>query len=554
MTEIAPTLENAFGETLHVRVGIATGIVVVGDIIGSGESRERDVVGDTPNLAARLQGIAKPDSVVIAEATRRLIGDLFQLNDLGTQELKGIAAETRAFEVVRARSVESRFKAMRGALTPLVGRDEEIKLLLHLWGKAKDGEGQVVLLSGEAGIGKTRLVEVLKRRARVQPSACSEFRCSPEHRSTALYPVVEFLQRLMRFHECGSPVEKLARLEASLTGYEFCGPEVVSLIANLLSLPVGEKYPSLVGSPALQKRRTLESLVAWLCERAAEHPVLGIWEDLHWADPSTLELLGLLIERLPRVSIMTAFTFRSTFAAPWSKRSHVTEVEVNRLDGAAVESMVRALAKARDLPPLAVKRIVAKTDGVPLFVEELTKMLLETGALRAVGAIHGAGGDLADTDVPSTLQDSLMARLDRLESAKTVAQIGATIGREFEYGLIREVGEYDDPTLERELRRLCGAELLREYGVPPSSRYTFRHALIRDAAYNSLLRSRKRLVHRQVAEVLKKREGIASPSSWRITSQRASCQRSRSTTGKKRVSRRCAGRPMPRPSINCRRA
>jgi predicted ATPase len=446
--------------------------VVVGDIFGSGESGERDVVGDTLNLAARLQGIAKPDGVVIAEATRRLIGGLFQLSDLGTQELKGIARETRAFEVVRARSLESRFEAMRGALTPFVGRDEEIERLLHLWGKAKDGEGQVVLLSGEAGIGKTRLEQVLKQRARVQPSACSEFRCSPEHRNTALYPVVEFFQRLMRFHECGSPVEKLARLEASLTDYEFCGPEVVSLMANLLSLPVGEKYPSLMGSPALQKRRTLESLVAWLCERAAEHPVLGIFEDLHWADPSTLELLSLLIERLPRVSIMTVFTFRSTFA-PRSKRSHVTEVEVNRLDDAEVESMVRALAKARDLPPLAVKRVVAKTDGVPLFVEELTKMLLETGALREVAAVHGAGGDLADTDVPSTLQDSLMARLDRLESAKRVAQIGATIGREFEYGLIREVGEYDDLALERELRRLCGAELLREYGAPPSSRYTF---------------------------------------------------------------------------------
>jgi class 3 adenylate cyclase/tetratricopeptide (TPR) repeat protein len=504
---VAPTLENAFDETLHVRVGIATGIVVVGDITESGEARERDVVGDTPNLAARLQGIAKPDSVVIAEATRRLIGDLFQLNDLGAQELKGITTETRAFQVVRAHSLESRFKAMRGALTPLVGRDEELKLLLHLWGKAKDGDGQVVLLSGEAGIGKTRLLEVLKERARLQAAACSEFRCSPEHRSTALYPVVQFLQRLMRFHECNSPVERLARLEASLIGYKFCGPEDVSLMANLLSLPVGEKYLSFVGSPALQKRRTLESLVAWLCERAAENPLLAIWEDLHWADPSTLELLGLLIDRLPNVSIMTAFTYRSTFVPPWSTRPPVTELKVNRLDDSDVESMVRALAKLHDLPPLAVKRIVVKTDGVPLFVEELTKMLLETGALRETTML-GARGDLADTDVPSTLQDSLMARLDRLESAKTVAQIGATIGREFAYGLIREVGEYDDPTLERELRRLCDAELLREYGVPPASRYTFRHALIRDAAYNSLLRSRKRLVHRKVAEVLKKREGI----------------------------------------------
>jgi class 3 adenylate cyclase/tetratricopeptide (TPR) repeat protein len=508
VTEVAPTLENAFGESLHVRVGIATGIVVVGDITEAGESRERDVVGDTPNLAARLQSIAKPDSVVIAASTRRLIGNLFELNDLGLQDLKGVSRETRAFQVVRAQSVESRFKAMRGALTPLVGRDKELDLLSHLWEKAQEGQGQLVLLSGEAGIGKTRLVEVLKQRARVGASACTEFQCSPEHRSTALYPVVDFLQRLMRFHECSSPEERFARLEASLTGHTFCGPEDVSLMANLLSLPIGEKYPTPVGSPALLKRRTLEGLVAWLCERAAENPLLSIWEDLHWADPSTLELLGLLIERLPKASIMAAFTYRSAFAPPWSKLPHVTELLLDRLDDSDVESMVRVLAKVRHLPPLAVRRIVTKTDGVPLFVEELTKMLLETGALQQATAIQEASGDLADTDVPSTLHDSLMARLDRLGSAKAVAQIGATIGREFGYALIREVGEYDDPTLERELRRLCDTDLLREHGVPPSSRYTFRHALIRDAAYNSLLRSRKRLVHRNVAEVLRNREEV----------------------------------------------
>jgi class 3 adenylate cyclase/tetratricopeptide (TPR) repeat protein len=508
---------------LDVRIGINTGQVVVGEIGGAGR-REELALGEVPNVAARIQARAAPNTVVIGANTYGIVTGFFDCTDLGPAALAGISTTVRLFRVDGASSARRRYDIVaQGELTPFVGRDREVALLEKMWRSSRKGRGRIVLLRGEAGIGKTRLVEIVKQRARHQRSTFNEFRCSPEHRSAALYPVIDFLNRMLRFHECESAEEKFLRLQGALASYKFCVPEVVSLMATLLSLPIGKSYPGLTIAPALQKQRTLEALVAWLCEEADKHPVLSIWEDLHWADPSTLQLLEILIGRLSSMSTMAILTCRPAFSAGWVDEAHVKTVEVSRLSDTQVEAMVRGLVKEDELPTAAVNHVVAKTDGVPLFVEELTKMLVETSVfasapslrsgLRTSALQHAAPGyvasaDFADTDVPSTLQDSLMARLDRLGSAKAVAQVGATIGREFDYELIRAVGGYDDASLQEALRSLSGAELVRQQGVPPRARYVFRHALIRDTAYNSLLRSRKREVHRKVAEALRRREGI----------------------------------------------
>jgi class 3 adenylate cyclase len=489
-------------QPLQVRIGIHTGLVVAGEI-GGGDTREPlAIVGETPNIAARLQEIAAPNTVAISAATYRLVQGYFACQDLGPQMLKGISTPLTVYRVVGESGVESRFEvAVRTGLTPLVGRDEELGLLLKHWEQVKAGRGQVALLNGEPGIGKSRLVQELKERVAKEGYTRIEFRCSPYYQNTAFYPVIEHIQRLLQFHRDDSPQEKVEKLERTLKAYHLPLQEMVPLFAALLSLPQPEHYPPLNLSPQKQKQKTQKAVVAWLAAEAERNPVLAVWEDLQWADPSTLELHSLLLDQAPTARIFTLMTFRPEFSPPWGTRSYITPLTLSRLGRKEIEVMVEKVTGDRALPVEIVQQIVAKTDGVPLFVEELTKMVVEamrgqvTGdrlqGQEKVGATH-ASPLLA---IPATLQDSLMARLDRLGPAKEVAQLGATLGREFNYELLKAVAPLDETILQKELARLVEAELLYQRGLPPQAYYFFKHALIQDAAYQSLLRSTRQQYH-----------------------------------------------------------
>jgi TOMM system kinase/cyclase fusion protein len=498
-------LEQDKGIRLAVRVGIHTGLVVVGEVGGSGR-HEHLALGETPNVGARLQELATPDMVVISAATYRLVQGLFTCRTLGTHTLKGVAHPLAVYHVLGPSEARSRFEvAATIGLTPLVGREEETGLLRRCWDQAKEGHGQVVLLSGEAGIGKSRLVQELKEHVEGEGVVRTTFRCSPYHQQSALYPVIENLQRVLQVRWEEPPAEKLAKLERVLRAYRFPREEAVPLFAALLSLPPPERYPPLHLSPQRQKQKTLEALIAWLVDEAEQGPVLMVWEDLHWADPSTLELLSLFMEQAATVRVLTLLTFRPAFRPPWEFRPHVTQLTLNRFTRVQVEEMVTRVARGKTLPAEVVQQIVAKTDGVPLFVEELTKMVLESGLLREANDHYELTGSLPALAIPTTLRDSLMARLDRLATVKVVAQLGATLGRQFSYELLQAVSPLDEMTLQHGLRQLVEAELLYQHGVPPQAMYLFKHALIQDAAYQSLLRSTRRQYHRQIAQVLAER-------------------------------------------------
>ncbi|MBI3246176.1 MAG: AAA family ATPase [Deltaproteobacteria bacterium] len=489
---------------LQVRIGIHTGLVVVSEI-GSSEKREMLALGETPNIAARLQALAEPDTLVISATTEHLVQGLFERQDLGPQTLKGISALLSVYRVMRESVAQSRFEAtVNKGLTPLVGREEELGLLRRRWEQAKAGEGQVVLLSGEPGIGKSRLVEALKGHVRQGGATPIEFRCSPYHQNSAFYPIIDHLQRLLRFEREDSPEEKLHKLEVVLQRRGGVTPplqsEIVTLFAALLSLPHPEGYPPLSLSPQKQKQKTQEALVTWLVEETERTTIYCIWEDLHWADPSTLEVLQLLIDQAPTTRLLTLLTFRPEFTSPWRLRAHITQLTLNRLGRQQVETMVEQVTKGNRLPTDVLQQIVSKTDGVPLFVEELTKSVIESGF--DVGARRAVPLSLA---IPATLQDSLMARLDRLGSAKAVAQLGSTLGREFNYELLQAVSPLDDETLQSGLRQLVDAELIYQRGLPPQASYIFKHALIQDTAYQSLLKSTRQQYHQQISRVLEER-------------------------------------------------
>jgi predicted ATPase/class 3 adenylate cyclase len=491
---------------LQVRIGIATGQVVVGELIGAGEAQERSVVGETPNLAARLQALAEPNGVVIGRRTRRLVGGLFELADLGTHEVKGFARQVRAWRVLCEGLAESRFDALHaGVLTPLVGREEELALLLRRWERAKEGEGQAVLLSGEPGIGKSRLTRALQQQLTEEAYTRLLHFCSPYHQDSVLYPVIDHLQRAGQLEQHDSDEQKLEKLEGLLAQSTEDPRKDVPLIAALLSIPTSGRYPPLELRPEQQKARTLERLVAQVEGLARRQPVLALYEDVHWIDPTSLELLDLLVERVRTLPVLVLVTFRPEFKPPWIGQSHVTSLTLNRLSRKHGVAIVERLTGGKVLPPELERQIVARTDGVPLFVEELTKAVLESGLLREEDDRYVLLGPLPPLAIPATLHDSLTARLDRLVPVKEVAQIGAAIGREFSYELLALIAPLRENELHEALARLEDAELVFRRGTPPHATFAFKHALVRDAAYDSMLRGKRQQVHAAIARVLEER-------------------------------------------------
>jgi class 3 adenylate cyclase len=488
---------------LQARAGIATGIAVVGDLVGEGAAREEAVVGEMPNLAARLQALAAPGSVVISQATRRLIGGLFELDDLGPQRFKGFAEPLAAWRVVGEGQAEGRFEARQGArLTPLVGRDEELALLLRRWRQAQGGDGQVVLLSGEPGIGKSRLVREVRERLRGEPHVRLLYQCSPHHTTSPLHPVIAQLERAAQFERDDPPEARLAKLEALLGRGTDRLDQAVPLIAALLGVPLGEVYQLPELTPQRQKQLTLEALVEQLDGLVAEAPVLLAYEDAHWLDPTTQELLGMTIERMPRLPILLLVTMRPEFQPAWSGQPHVSALALTRLGRREGAAMVERVVRNKTLPAEVAAQIAAKTDGVPLFVEELTKTVLESGLLRDAGDHYELSGPVPSLAIPSTLHDSLLARLDRLAPVKEIAQIGAALGREFPHALLAAVADRPEPELLSALDQLVAAELVFRRSASPETTYSFKHALVQDAAYGTLLKSRRQQLHARIAEVL----------------------------------------------------
>ncbi len=500
-------LEKEYGVQLAVRIGIHTGPVVVGEM-GGGGHHEILALGETPNIAARLEGLAQPNTAVVSPVTAQLVQRSFILEELGPHELKGVAETMMLYTVVAPRESErdDHGEMLSGGFDALVGRDEEIGLLLRRWEQTQEGQGQVVMISGEAGLGKSSLVEGLRARVHQEGYTRMAFRCSPYTANSALHPVIEHLQRVLDWQREDPNETKLSKLDQVLHRISLPLEETVPLVASLLSLPLPEgRYPALTLSPQQQRQQTQDLLVAWLLEEAERQPLLAIWEDLHWADPSTLELLGLFIEQCATVSMMNVLAYRPEFTAPWPNGSHLTPLTLNRLERTHIEALVSRLAGEKALPGEVVQHVVSKTDGVPLYVEELTKMLLESELLQEEADQYVLTGPLSDAAIPATLQDSLMARLDRLPLVKEVAQLGAVLGREFAYEMLHALAAVEEPTLQNGLGQLVETELLYQRGRIPRAKYIFRHALIRDAAYESLLLRTRQQVHQQVADLLEVR-------------------------------------------------
>ena len=399
--------------TLAVRLGIHTGLVVVGEMGGAGR-QEQLALGETPNIAARMQGLAEPDTLYISASTYQLIQGYFECQELGEYVLRGVSEPVVVYRVLRESGAQSRLDvASTRGLTPLVGRESEVTVLLERWAYAKDGHGQVILLSGEAGIGKSRLVQVLREHVANASHVRWECRSSPYYQNTALYPIIDLMQRALQWRQDETPEEKLERLEQTLSQYRLLLAETVPLFATLLSLPLlEERYPPLQWTPQRQRQKTLESLVAIVLELAEREPVLFILEDLHWTDPTTLEFLHLLLDQTPTASLLMLLTCRPTFHSSWSHRSYVTEITVSRLSRHQIERVAAHVASGKKLPPEVLQQIVEKTDGVPLFVEEMTKAVLESGVLKETNEQYELAGSFTTLAVPATLQDSLMARLN----------------------------------------------------------------------------------------------------------------------------------------------
>jgi tetratricopeptide (TPR) repeat protein len=491
------------GERIAVQLGMHTGLVVVGNT-DVGAHHEPLALGETPHMAEQLQRLAAPNTLVISAATYQLIEGYFTCEALREQTCGGLMHPLQGYRMLRASGVQSRFEvATARGLTPLVGRAPEVALLVERWTRVKEGMGQVVVLEGEAGIGKSRLVQVLKDHVASEAHTCLECRGVPYYQHTAWYPVIELFQRWLQWRPGEAPGAPLRKLEALLTQAQMALPEAIPLVAGLLALPLpAERYPLRSLPPEQERQDTLDVLLALMEALAEQQPVLMIVEDLHWVDPSTLELLARLIDQVPTARLYAVLTCRPEFHPPWGFRTHLTPLALNRLTRSQVASMVERMLAGQHLPAAVLQQIVDKTDGIPLFIEEMTKAVLEAGGSTDVQAQDGRQGPLPALTIPTTLYEALLARLDRLGSAKGVAQLGATLGRQFPYALLRAVTLLEDEPLQRALAALVTAELLYQRGQPPRAVYIFKHALVQEAAYESLLKRTRRDIHRRIAQVL----------------------------------------------------
>jgi class 3 adenylate cyclase/tetratricopeptide (TPR) repeat protein len=501
--EIVQAVKGASSaESLSVRIGIATGPVVVGEQAGVGD-QSKLAIGSTPNLAARLQALAAADQIVIASSTRRLVGNAFELADLGDHELKGISEPVHAWRVIAVGQAASRFEAAtQGVITPMVGREQELGLLLDRWQQAQDGEGQVVLLSGEPGIGKSRIVDALREWLEAQGRGMLRFQCSPYYVNSAFYPTIDYFERALKFGRDETVDSKLDKLEALVVGQYGRPLSDVRFIASMLSIPCDARYGAISMTPQKQKSETLRALVDLTEAAARKRPSVALYEDMHWADPTSLEAMDLLVDRVRTMPLLIVLTHRPEFQPKWESRGHLTVLNLSRLTRAQSGAIVSKLAGGKPLPDDLLKKILAKTDGVPLYVEELTKSILESGELKDVGDHYDYAGAARSITIPATLRDSLTARLDRSHEAKEIAQIGAAIGREFSYELIAAVAPHTHTELDSSLNQLTESGLAFRRGTPPAAAYTFKHALVQDAAYDSLLKSRRQALHAKIARIL----------------------------------------------------
>ena len=493
-------LDVGLGEPLRVRIGIASGLVVVSHVLAP----DKSAVGETPNLAYRLQSLARPGEIVTSEGTRALAGGVFDYAEQGQHMLKGIAEAVQVWQVMGTSGAASRFEAATGGrVAPIVGRDPEIALLLNRWELSRSGEGQVILLQGEPGIGKSRMLRAFREQLGDRIETALQYQCSPYYVNSAFYPIIDHLERALRFSREDSIERKLDKLERRVVGELRRTRTDCQLIARAMALPAEARYGVLDMSPQRQKEETTALLVDIVAQIAGEQASVVLFEDIHWADPSTIEVLNALIDRTEKLPLLVLLSFRPEFEPPWLSRSHVTFVGLTRLSRAQGASIVLRVAGNKPLPADLVEQIVDKTDGVPLFLEELTKTVLESDLLADTGGRYeyaDAGDALA---IPATLRDSLMARLDRLIPVKEIAQIGACLGREFSYELVRAVSPMDEAQLNEALDRFTASELVFRRGTPPEAVYIFKHALVQDAAYDSLLKSKRQSLHAQIASAIR---------------------------------------------------
>ena len=506
-----PTLQDDRGAALRARVGIASGLVLVGDLLGAGPAHADDVVGETPNLAARLQAQAEPNMVVISGETRRLVGELFECEAVEAQPLKGFAMPMESWRVVKRSDIESRFQALRSADTPLVGREQETDLMSGEWENAKAGKGHVLLISGEPGIGKSRMVEALLSRLEGEEHVRLRFFCAPHRQDSTLYPVIAQLERAAGIRREDAAGEKLDKLEAMLRRATADLAESAPLLAELLSIPSGGRYPPLDLTPQKRREKTLQALMSQL-EGLARQPTLMVFEDVHWIDATSLELLGRVVDRAATLPLLLLVTFRPEFAPPWVGRPQVAQINLDRLPRDRSAELIADLTREQALPRATVDQIIERTDGVPLFIEELTKVLIERG-----------GASPQARDIPVTLRDMLTARLDRMGGAKEVAQIASVIGTEFSARLLGDVAPIAEERLDAELKKLVAAELLFEQADSPLASYRFKHALIQEAAYQSLVRSSRQHYHRKIAETLNERYSDVAETQPEILAHHYAC-------------------------------